>query len=513
MGDFEIRTTGTATQDANGAVTTSGVGFIDLDSLAAQLNPVVIDPTLPMIETDDPTRPATASPTNGPHRFTIVVPNAGGNAENSILSVGQAGPADRIQDTGITGMTKTHVHFHTKEVQTMVLLGGPTANHGWSGPNGANNPAASSGFMVVTEGKAWQESRGHQYLMSKDADATLRSAAAGKRVVVQADQGEIDILAMQKIYATAPTITLMAPAAFTPQTSVNYAGAWTADLPETTAGKTAKSITTVLGILTGAHDLGKKVPKLWKSYKKGKKEIETSVTDTAKWGLDMVKWAFTVNKQFKLFSTNPGPGQLKLGADADVGVLAGGDVGIWGGTGFSAGGGIWTSVSGGVSASMKAVGWAGVGGMWTSIKGYRKLDLGSEYGKTSVKAKTEIDITCEDGDTKIGAKDTAQVVADKTAFMVGKDKLVVGGGSGSGTGMVCTQDALKIGMMTKVTEAAAADTDDTAIMMNRNSHMKLKWANSTIEMTSGKIETTADEVKIWAKSGNAEVNGRKVLLG
>ena len=518
MTDFQIATYGIGEANLEtGEVATAGIAVIDLDEMASHITPTVLDPTIPMVETDDPSRPATATPTNGPHRYTVVVPNKGGNGENSIFSVGQAGPADRIRDTGITAMTRTHIHWHTVDApQTMVLLGGPTAHHGWEGPNGADNPATNSGYMVVTEGLAWQESRGHQYLLSKDGDAVLRSAGAGKRVVLQADQGEMDLVAKTKLYAIAPGVNISAPVEVAPVTTTNYGGSWTADMPKVEAGKASKTALTVIGVLTSAHDLFKKAPKIRKKFKEKKAAWESEGTDIAKWTLDAYKAAATGIKTANSIWADPAPkpGVVKVSGEDSVAILGGSDVSLWGGTGVSAGGTIWAGLTAGVSASVKSSVWAGIGSMYTSLKGYRKVEMSSDYGKASVKAAKELELTSEEKSVKISAKTTAQMISDDVTFVQGKGRTVVGAGPmSSGTGMVATQDAVKIGMMTNIGDAAAADTDDTAILMSRNSHMKLKWADSSIVLESGKIETTTGEVKIWAKSGNASINGSKILLG
>lgn len=443
--------------------------------------------------------------TGGPNRYTVHVP-----FDLTTVSMGKGSPL-WIKDDGFTSITEKHSHIHVRNPQTMLLLGQRT-QHGWAGPNGADNPGSNQGFMVVTEGRAWQEARGHQYLFSKESDAVLRTAGPNKRAVVQADQGELDLLAKKKVYAVAPTISIMAPAAFSPATSFNYATDWTPALPETEAGKIGKATATWFGIGFGAHDLGVKFPKIVKSWKKGRKELETSLTDSAKWALDLVKWGMTVNKMTKLFSTSPSPGQLKLGAEADVGVLAGGDIGMWGGSGFSAGGGIWTSISAGVSASVKSILWAGLGGMWTSVKGYRKLDLGAEYGKATLKGKSAVDVTSEDGEAKISAKTVAQVVADDTAFLHGKSKLVATSGEGSGTGVICAPSRIFFGSVSNAKDSAASAKSDSGITLD-DQCLVITKEQAGIKLQSSELMVAAPSIVIQAKSSNVNIEGSRILIG
>jgi hypothetical protein len=478
----------------------------DFEFLETPDGPVVVtDPDMGELAETEYSIVDASGTTTGPNRYTVYVPY-----DKSTLSLGKA--SDKwIKDDGITARTEKHAHIHVLNPQTMVLLGGCT-NEGWVGPNGSDNPGSNEGFMAVTEGKAWHESRGHQYLMSKDGDAVLRSAASGKRVVVQADKGEVDVLAKKKVYAVAPTVSIMAPASFAPSTTFNYASTWTPELPVTTAGKMTKNAVTVVGLLTGAHDLGKKVPKIWKSYKKGKKELETSITDTAKWLLDLTKWGMTANKMLGLWSTEPLPGQVKIGADADVGVLAGSDVSVWGGSGFSAGGGIWTSVSGGVATSVKGVLWASLGGTWTSVKAYRKLDLGCEYGKTAIKAKSDVDLMSEEGDAKVGAKGLAQVLADDKAFVHGKTKAVLTAGDGSGYGVVAQAQRMLIGKVDKAKEVGAKG-NEAALIVIRDDSFRVVHKQSRIQIEGNEALVRAKGIKLSAESGsNVTVNGAKILL-
>src|SRR4051794_26489547 len=82
-----------------------------IDDLRDQLQPLsalrVTDPDHAGIETDN--TPAPGQPTTDPHRITLVVPTP----DETVFSLGMGAPT-RIKDTGITGRTKTHVHFHTK---------------------------------------------------------------------------------------------------------------------------------------------------------------------------------------------------------------------------------------------------------------------------------------------------------------------------------------------------------------------------------------------------------------
>src|SRR4051812_13766003 len=85
-----------------------------------------VDPDLTAnLETDAPNVPA-ANPTNGPHRATWVVPVP----DDTTVSFGAASP-QRINDVGITGKTKTHIHWHVNGgTKTVVTLGSSATTAG-----------------------------------------------------------------------------------------------------------------------------------------------------------------------------------------------------------------------------------------------------------------------------------------------------------------------------------------------------------------------------------------------
>src|SRR5262249_17049953 len=126
-------------------------------------------------------------PTHDPHRITFVVPTP----DDTVLSLGH-GVEDnpkRIKDTGITGRTNTHIHFHTKTPQTMLLLGGKT-EEGWAGFEG-NLLEEASGHMLRTDAHSWSESKGQMVVLSSENDVIVRTPRAGKKVLVEADEGEV----------------------------------------------------------------------------------------------------------------------------------------------------------------------------------------------------------------------------------------------------------------------------------------------------------------------------------
>jgi len=483
-----------------------GVTQLDLSSIGSALSSDMLDPALQIIE-PKAGRPAVAAPTAGPHRWTMHVPHNDG----ATLNVGTAVPDSRfINDTGIVGTTTSHIHFHTRADanKTMVALGGGT-KHGWPS-HGSNVLEANVGYTMVTENRAWMDAKDHVQILSRTKDTALRAFAAGKRVVVQADQGDVNVIAKHKSIVCAPEAALVAPAEVNPQNAL-YGADWNPS-PEATRAKAWKTAVDSASLVQAAYDLGMKVKKTVKKYKDGKLKLdEENVTDAAKWLLDGYK---ATTSLMKLIDPPHNPGTASVSADADVKIAGGGSVSIYGKSSFSASSAIFSSMGAVVSASMKSAAFCGVTGTWMSVKGYRKVEVGSDWGKVVVKGKADVELTSEEANAKLSGKVLAQAVSDGKVYLAGKGRTVLSGGDGSQSGVVATQDALTVGMLTKGDEVDGASLDgNDGILMTRNSHMKLGWGNSTIKMEPGQVELTCDKLVLWAKSGDASLNAKQIRIG
>ena len=158
MGDFPVTTINMEPMTIVGRV---GVAALDLRAIREAVRQEISDPFVETVN-EKVTRPATAAPTAGPHRYTLVVPNKG---ELSTLNLGQADPgANRINDTGLTGHSKTHVHFAKfDDPSTIISLGGGTT-HGWAGFKDVLG--SMQGYTMQTDGAAYQDSLGQFYVVA-----------------------------------------------------------------------------------------------------------------------------------------------------------------------------------------------------------------------------------------------------------------------------------------------------------------------------------------------------------
>ncbi len=485
------------------------IGVDDPEPLLGPLPPgtYVTDPDMGMLAETEYDVVSGGAPTGGPNRYTLHVPY-----DSTTLSLGK-GSTSWIKDDGFTAITDKHVHLHTRTPQTMLLMGGPT-QHGWTGPNGANNPGANRGYMVVTEGRAWQEARGHQVLLSKESDAVLRSAGASKRAIVQADQGDVDVLAKSRVFAIAPTVTIVAPAAYAPATEFNDATGWTAELPEVTAGEWQSKVAAWFDVLLSAHDLVKAGAATVKTFKAGESTPETYTTDLPKYLLDAVDFATAFGEASSLWKPEPGAGQFKVAAEAEATMQAGSKVTVWAGSSASFGGGRNTGVGGGLSTSVKAAVWASVGAAYVGVKGLRKVEILSEYGPAAVKAKTTLELISEHGDAKISAKKVGQLVADGGAFVFGKTEFACMSGDGWGIG---GNGGLTLGKVTNTTalSGGAGSFDSSNCMKFTDSEISAYRGSAGYALRDNKVSLFSNGKvgELLIEGSQIKVDGARICLG
>jgi hypothetical protein len=130
----------------------------------------VKDPDLVDKEKDN--TPPIATPTKGPHRMTFVVPHD----DESVVNIGKADPgAHRINETGITGMTKSHIHWQTtEEPKTIISLGKPAPSLTVASSH-ENLIATIKGYGLFTEANAWHDAKEQFYMVSRTEDISMRT--------------------------------------------------------------------------------------------------------------------------------------------------------------------------------------------------------------------------------------------------------------------------------------------------------------------------------------------------
>ncbi len=489
-----------------------GITSINIDSLAAALVPLT-DPNIETAAHGSASRPAAASPTSGPHRYTIVVPNAGGNGESSVVNIGQAAPS-RINDTGITGRTKSHVHWHTTEAATMTLVSlGIHTNEGFAGLDGTNWQAVNTGFMMTTNADSFLDAEGQMYIVSRGEDAVLRAQKGVLRIL--ADQGggksNVEVMATNdvmvggkhNVYVVADPAAVITPP--TPKEKVT--DGW----PATTIGKGVKEVMTLLDLAGTAQGLfstiGTQNEISNDNFKSGWINDPNS---TAKFWVDIAKFISTIGR----YAGGGAAGQVKIYADTFAGMSGSVAGSLYGGLSASVTSPVSASLLGG-TASVKGLAWTSVwAGMGASLKTlWGKADLKSEYGKAQVSAKKDVAIASKAGATTVKGKTHVAVSSDGPAAIHGQTKVVALGGPGDGHGMVADSVGMHVGMFTKANDWSDPAPKKAHSLSISGEKLELKFESSNMIFDDNEIVATGKAVEVHASSGNVTVKGSKILLG
>ncbi|APR77230.1 Hypothetical protein A7982_02577 [Minicystis rosea] len=447
-----------------------------------------------------------ASPTHGPNRYTLHVP-----AESTVLSLGEASPRWNT-DAGITGYTDNHINFETKSgPQTVVSLGGPATKASIKGYGDAA-PVSTHGYSMVTAANAWHDAQKQHYLLSRTHDITLRTKGEGKRAVLQAEHGIVDLNGGKEVNIAGAGVAIGASPGL-PYENVKYAEPWHGDAPHSLAAKCASIFNGITNGVVTAHNLAMGATKLYKEYKHG--HLHASVdtfADVVEWLTDVGEFIRTSMEVKELFAEEEAvEGSIKMDAAEDVSIGASGNASFFGIHGATLGSTLWTSVSAVVSAGIKGSLFAGVAGAYTSLKGYKKVELGCDHGKAIFDAKKSVQMSAESSVIAVG-KELVQVSAEKNAYFAGGDVAWIGTTAGSAWGMHMASSGIKIGKATSADKMmSAAIAADRSITIDKKGFL-FKSASSEMTIEKKAIKVTSGSVKLHAKSDDVRVGGKKVLL-
>ena len=388
--------------------------------LTPQAASPVVDPALGDAVEEGYDVGAIGSPTTGPNRYTVHVPT-----ETTRLSLGQKSPRWNT-DLGITGYTDSHVHFETKtNDKTVVSLGGPATTADVTGLGGTP-PVSTHGYSMVTEGNAWHDALLQHYLLSQTADMSLRTAGAGKRAVIQADHGKVDVNGGQQVNVSGGGVSIAADELEVED--VGYGDSWEAKRPHSSAAGATRIVVAVAGAVSALVTFVSN--KVRTKYAEGNfAGSPMGWADKNKWKINGALLALAVNSVRSLAMAKTSPEKcVKLAAKDDLAAMAGGDISVFGVMGATLGSAGWTTVSAGMSASLKATAFGGVGGAFASMKGYRKVEMASDYGNVGVAAEHEILLEGK-RDAIAGGDKVAHIASPASngkALFGGKEKLWFG---------------------------------------------------------------------------------------
>jgi hypothetical protein len=449
-----------------------------------------------------------ANPTAGPNRYTIHVPT-----ETTRLSLGEKSPRWNT-DIGITGYTDSHIHFETKEHdKTIVSLGGPATTTAIPG----HDPKVSSktqGYSMVTEKNAWHDAKLQHHLLSRTADMSLRTMGGDKRAVIQADHGKVDVNGGKQVNVSGGGVSIAAGELELEEKG--YDEPWEGTRPHSSAAGGTALASAILAALSAVGDvvLNKPRDKYEEGFFAG---AANEWGDKNKRKINVGLALLAMNKVRKLISAPPTPEKcVKLNAPEAISAMAGGDISIFGVKGASLGSALWTSITSGMSASLKGTVFAGVGAMFASMKGYRKVEMGSDWGKVFVGAEKEIHLEGEESLT-MGADNVAHVASPSGhghALFGGGKKVWMGTTAGGGWGLLLDDEGLALGAATGAAEMDTAKIKPAPSLRITADQIefKTKAAWMTLAGDTAVIATKDKKIRFEATSGPITVNGAKILL-
>jgi hypothetical protein len=476
----------------------------------------VVDPALADAVEEEYDLTAMHSPTDGPNRMTLHVPT-----ETTRLSLGQPSPR-WTTDKGITGYTDSHIHFETKlNDKTVVSLGGPattSATTGFAGPKpkpGAKPskvpPVGTQGYAMVTEQNAWHDSVLQHYLLSRNADMSLRTDGDGKRAVIQADHGKVDLTAGKHLNVSGGGVSIAAGELEVEEKG--YGEAYAGDRPHESAVSGTQITTAVVAALSALFDMKFSPARL--KYDEGNfAPAAPGFVDANKWKVNGLLFGLAAANAIGLIAEPTSPEKsVKLSAPDILGAVAGSEISIYGTMSASLGSAMWTTVSAAMSSSMKAAVFAAVGSAFTSLKGYRKVEMASDWGKVFTGAQKAIHLEGEK-DVNVKAANVAHVASPGGQAVFGGKKVWLGTPKGGGWGMTLDDEGLAIGKASVGEDLGAAKVEDAPSLKINATVIEAKTQWSSLKLEGSKLTITGKNkpIRFVGKSGDLTINGAKVLL-
>lgn len=477
---------------------------IDLPFLHVPKTSFVSDPAIADSVEIEYGKVTLARPTHDPNRLTIHVPT-----DHGVLSLGAASPTWKT-DIGIVGYTDTHIHFETKKNdKTIVSLGGPAETTAITG-HGGEPPEATRGYSMVTAENAWHESEGQHYLISHGGDISIRTMGGSKRAVIQADHGFVDVNGGEEITMSGGGVAIGAASSLH-MSDVPYEGHFGGKAPMPELAKKLKPIVDIISAVFSAHDLGLKAHKTFAKWKAKELSVnEYLYADVVKWVGDSIKFGMSVNKIKKAYAHAPSPpGCVKLGAEKDVGALAGGDVALAGTVGASFASAASASISAGVMASLKGALFAGVGSILTSIKGQKKLEVSSTWGDVVFSAKQNVEFSVEN---------EFVASAEGDATVSGKKNLLLGGakrawiGAEPGWGALFDDKGVAFGKASGAGDMTSASIDASPAIRIDDDKIEIAGQSGAITLSNDLVLVEAPGIRFDAKQKNVTFNGDRAVL-
>lgn len=379
---------------------------------------------------------------------------------------------------------------------------------GGEGTPCAKAPTGTRGYSMVTADRAWHESNGQHYLLSLEQDISIRTMGGGKRAVVQADAGHVDLNGGEEVNLSASGVAIGAASSIHHE-PVPYDGHFSGSAPSSTSAKTAKTWAGRASALASAHDIGLKFKKTWGKWDKGKLLKKPSFyVDAVKWGSDVYKFVTSLGKITPLFSHPESPADcVKVGAEKNIAGIAGADVSLVG-NGASLGSLGCTTIGAGAAATLKGNVFAGVGGTFSSLKGKKRVEVASTWGDVNLSAKKNVHLSADD-EVIISGEEGAQVTS-KQALLLGGEK-----GAWIGTkkfGAIFEASGIAFGKANDSADMKAAKVEAHPAIQIENDKIAIVGAKASVTLENTSFKLKAPEVHLDAKLKKTQLEGTIIKL-
>jgi hypothetical protein len=471
------------------------------------------DPDLVDKEKDN--TPPIATPTKGPHRMTFVVPHD----DESVLNVGKADPgAHRINETGITGMTKSHIHWQTtEEPKTILSLGKPAPSLTVASSHG-NLIASIKGHGLFTEANSWQDAKEQFYMVSRTEDISMRTMGKQKVATVQSDTGKALVFGGDNATIASPKGVVIGSGSDMKLQDVDLEEKWTDKWRQDAYAKIGQAINTVGELGTSALSIFQSISKTKTVGTEGKTGPGTRprVGSKAKLIADLGLFVSSVVHGWDEIMGNEPPGTTAIHAEKNASMTAGDAAAVYGKQSASLSSSLSASVIGGVSAVVKGLLWTEVASsLGTGITSIKDVEIAAVKGKLEVSAKKEAVFAVEDGPIVItAAKTIVQVNCnDGAAALHGTESGYVGAGKSSGFGMQAKDDNLKLGKANSAGDFESPGIDATASMAFEASEIKIVMQQSKIEMQPAETKLSVGGVSVQLTPAQLKIDAPMIMLG
>ncbi len=431
-------------------------------------------------------------------RLTINVPCG---SEKATLNLGA--PSNKpLVDMGLTGQTRSHIHWTvTDKDPTTVSLGGGMTSPGQDGSNGAAR-GGFSGYAMVTQGKAYHESKGQYYIYSP-SDVIAR-AGDGAEVLLQSDSGKGTFFTgAGTTIATGGGLSIVAAPGLTKETPT-YGGNVTGAVKGGTDRSISQGFVTAFDQIQSYVGIVRGIASLVKARISGGKGKVITMANARAVGPLLANIA-----KAGLFAATQGKNANDISiASADNVGMEGKGATVWGTLGATLASLVAADVVGG-TAGVKAATYCGIwGGGGVSIEGGLEVGLSSPGGPISGDARGDVSFVSKTKDAGMAApKGTAQITGKK-AYVYGDDEVKVGT---TGWSMRASSNSLVMGATPTAHELKKDPAKKTAVVLTKGLAQLRADDDSYLGVTKDLIELKTKHINFEAD--NVYLKGKKITLG